>query len=72
MRGGKREGAGRPTGSTKDDTKDVQVSFRCEPELKKRILHAAKVAGYRSYQKFLRALVEKSLDAGEQPLAPDA
>jgi uncharacterized protein (DUF1778 family) len=71
MRGGKREGAGRPTGSTKEITKETQVSFRCEPELKKRILQAAKMAGYRSYQKFLRALVQRSLDAGEQSLAAD-
>jgi hypothetical protein len=63
MRGGKREGAGRPTGSTKDGTKDVQVSFRCEPELKKHIIQAAKVAGFKSYQKWLRQLVEKTIDA---------
>lgn len=71
MRGGKRQGAGRPTGSTKEATKEMQVSFRCEPEFKKRILQAAKMAGYRSYQKFLRWVVEKSLDAGEQSLARD-
>ena len=71
MRGGKRQGAGRPTGSTKDGTKDVQVSFRCAPEFKKRILQAAKMAGYRSYQKFLRVVFEKILQAGEQPLAGD-
>ena len=71
MRGGKRDGAGRPTGSTKDGTKDVQVSFRCEPEFKKRIIRAAKLAGFQKYQKWLRALVEKSLDAGEQAFAAD-
>jgi len=66
MRGGKRQGAGRPPGSTKDDTKNVQVSFRCEPDLKKKIIQAAKMAGFRSYQKFLRSIIEKVLQAGEQ------
>jgi uncharacterized protein (DUF1778 family) len=71
MRGGKRNGAGRPTGSTKEVTKETQVSFRCEPEFKKRILQAAKLAGFKSYQKFLRIVVEKVLQAGEQSLAHD-
>ena len=61
MRGGKRDGAGRPTGSTKDGTKDVQVSFRCEPEFKKRIIRAAKLAGFQKYQKWLRALVASNI-----------
>ena len=61
MRGGKRDGAGRPTGSTKDGTKDVQVSFRCEPEFKKRIIHTAKLAGFQKYQKWLRALVASNI-----------
>lgn len=71
MRGGKRQGAGRPTGSTKKITKETQVSFRCEPEFKKCILQAAKLAGFKSYQKFLRFLTEKALMAGEQSFAPD-
>jgi hypothetical protein len=72
MRGGKRDGAGRPTGSTKEVTKETQASFRCEPEFKKRILQAANLAGFRSYQKFLRLVVEKALMAGEQAHEPDA
>ena len=53
MRGGKREGAGRKTGSTKEESFDDSMSFRCWNDMKKAVIKAAKQAGFRGYQAFL-------------------
>lgn len=56
-----RKKVGRPKGTKKEITKDVQVSFRCERQFKNLVIHMSRAAGYSSYQKFLRDLVEHSM-----------
>ena len=66
MRGGKRipgdgKVLGRPQGSVKEESYDDQMSFRCWKDMKKMVIKAAKQAGFRGYQAFLRHVVEEYL-----------
>ena len=61
MRGGKREGAGRKSGSVKEESYDDQMSFRCRKDIKKAVKKAAKQSGFRGYQAFLRYVVAEHL-----------
>ena len=71
MRGGKREGAGRKTGSTKEESFDDSMSFRCWNDMKKAVIKAAKQAGFRGYQAFLRYIITEHLKRANKSLNTD-
>lgn len=62
-RGGHRDGAGRPKGTTKEDAMREQLSLNCEASFKQRVKDAAKRAGFRRYSAWLRLVIEAALES---------
>ena len=71
MRGGKREGAGRKSGSIKEESFDDSMSFRCWKDMKKAVKKAAKQAGFSGYQVFFRYIVAEDVRRANKSLNAD-